>query len=80
MYEEYWKLQERPFENTPDPRFLYYSSQHKEGLSRLLYAVREEKGAAMLTDIFGCEICNISGTNPAKFFPVKSFGFTRLSP
>lgn len=54
MYEEYWKLREKPFENTPDPRFLYYSPQHEEGLSRLLYAVREEKGAAMLTGVFGC--------------------------
>ncbi len=54
MYEEYWGLTEKPFENTPDPRFLYYSPQHDEGLSRLLYAVREEKGAAMLTGVFGC--------------------------
>jgi len=54
MYEEYWGLTEKPFENTPDPRFIYYSSQHEEGLSRLLYAVREGKGAAMLTGIFGC--------------------------
>lgn len=54
MYEEYWGLNEKPFENTPDPRFIYYSSQHEEGLSRLLYVVREEKGAAMLTGDFGC--------------------------
>ncbi len=54
MYEEYWGLTEKPFENTPDPRFIYYSSQHEEALSRLLYAVREEKGAAMLTGLFGC--------------------------
>jgi len=54
MYEEYWGLTEKPFENTPDPKFIYYSSQHEEGLSRLLYAVREGKGAGMLTGIFGC--------------------------
>jgi len=54
MYEEYWKLTEKPFENTPDPKFIYYSSQHEEGLSRLLYAVSEGKGAAMLTGVFGC--------------------------
>lgn len=54
MYEEYWGLAEKPFENTPDPRFLYYSREHEEGLSRLLYAVSEGKGAAMLTGIFGC--------------------------
>jgi len=54
MYEKYWNLKEMPFENTPDPRFLYYSPQHKEGLSRLLYVVEQRKGAGMLTGVFGC--------------------------
>src|SRR3989338_4091726 len=54
MYEEYWGLTEKPFENTPDQKFIYYSAQHEEGLSRLLYAVREGKGAALLTGVFGC--------------------------
>ena len=54
MYEEHWGLSEKPFENTPDPRFFYLSPQHEEGLSRLFYAVTEGKGAAMLTGIFGC--------------------------
>ena len=54
MYEEYWGLNEKPFENTPDPRFIYYSSQYEEALSRLLYVVKEGKGAGMLTGIFGC--------------------------
>jgi type II secretory pathway predicted ATPase ExeA len=54
MYEEYWGLKEKPFENTPDPRFLYYSPQHEEALSRLMYIVKERKGAGMLTGVFGC--------------------------
>ena len=54
MYEAYWGLTEKPFENTPDPRFLYPSSQHAEGLARLLYCVRESKGAGILTGVFGC--------------------------
>jgi len=54
MYEEYWGLKEKPFENTPDPRFLYSSGQHDEALSRLVYVVRENKGAGMLTGVFGC--------------------------
>jgi general secretion pathway protein A len=49
MYESYWKLREKPFENTPDPRFFYYSQRHEEALSRMYYAVRERKGAAVLT-------------------------------
>jgi type II secretory pathway predicted ATPase ExeA len=54
MYEQYWGLTEKPFENTPNPKFLYHSSQHEEGLYRLLYAVKEQKGAAMMTGVFGC--------------------------
>ncbi len=53
MYERYWGLSEKPFENTPDPRFMYYSKKHEEALTRLLYAVKEEKGAAMLTGEYG---------------------------
>lgn len=49
MYEEYWRLREKPFENTPDPRFIYYSRRHEEALSRMLYAMRQRKGAALLT-------------------------------
>lgn len=54
MYETYWGLKERPFQNTPDPRFLYYSAQHEEVLNRLVYTVQEQMGAGMLTGIFGC--------------------------
>ena len=54
MYNVYWGLKEKPFENTPDPRFIYLTPQHEEGLSRLLYAVRESKGSALLTGVFGC--------------------------
>jgi general secretion pathway protein A len=53
MYESFWKLKEKPFENTPDPRFIYYSHQHKEAVARMLYVVREHKGAALLTGEYG---------------------------
>lgn len=53
MYEDYWGLKEKPFENTPDPHFLYYSSKHEEALSRMLYAIRERKGAAILSGEYG---------------------------
>ena len=53
MYQEYWGFKEKPFENTPDPRFIYYSAKHEEALTRLLYAVTERKGAAMLSGDYG---------------------------
>jgi general secretion pathway protein A len=53
MYEAHWGLEGKPFENTPDPKFLYYSQQHKEALARMLYVVREHKGAALFTGEYG---------------------------
>ncbi len=54
MYEGYWKLKEKPFRNTPNPRFLYISQGHEEALTRLLYAVAERKGGMLLTGDYGC--------------------------
>ncbi|MBU4198351.1 MAG: AAA family ATPase [Verrucomicrobia bacterium] len=54
MYEEYWKLNNRPFHNTPDPKFFYHSVQHDEALMKLTYAVTENMGAALLTGAYGC--------------------------
>lgn len=50
----YWELSRSPFENTPDPTFLYPSREHTEALLRLRYAVEAEKGCAMLTGEYGC--------------------------
>lgn len=53
MYNDYWGFGEKPFENTPDPRFFYCSTRHEEALMRLLYAVEERKGSAMLSGEYG---------------------------
>ncbi len=53
MYEAHWGLKEKPFENTPDPRFIYYSQQHQEALSRMLYVASERKSAALLSGEYG---------------------------
>ncbi|MFQ3675103.1 MAG: AAA family ATPase [Endomicrobiia bacterium] len=54
MYETFWGLKEKPFENTPDPKFFYNSQQHEEALARMLYVIREGKGAGLLTGVYGC--------------------------
>jgi type II secretory pathway predicted ATPase ExeA len=53
MYEEFYGLKERPFNKTPDPRFLFLSRRHEEALARLQYAV-EEKDLILLTGEVGC--------------------------
>ena len=54
MYQKYWNFNEKPFENTPNPRFLYHSAEHDEAYIRLLYAINSLKGAAMLSGEYGC--------------------------
>jgi general secretion pathway protein A len=54
MYESYWGLSEPPFDNSPNPKFFYLSPEHEEALVRLMYAVRQRKGCAMLTGEYGC--------------------------
>ena len=44
MYTEYYHLKKQPFNNTPDPEFLYLSPSHEEALSAIAYGVDERKG------------------------------------
>ncbi|MCP4652165.1 MAG: AAA family ATPase [Candidatus Omnitrophica bacterium] len=54
MYEQYWSLKEKPFQNTPDPKYLYLSSQHEDALMKLTYVVAQNLGAGLLSGVFGC--------------------------
>ncbi|MGZ4779628.1 MAG: ExeA family protein [Thermoanaerobaculia bacterium] len=51
MFEEHFGLTAKPFGKTPDPAFLYESTQHKEALARLEYAVEEKELALLVGDI-----------------------------
>jgi general secretion pathway protein A len=53
MYNQFYGFREKPFEITPDPRFLYLSESHKEALAHLTYAVRERKGFTVITGEVG---------------------------
>ena len=52
MYKEFYGLTEKPFNKTPDPRFLYESRKHAEALARLHHAV-EEQDIVLLTGEIG---------------------------
>lgn len=53
MYEDFFRLKERPFSKTPDPQFLFPSRSHREAMARLLHAV-EERDMILLTGDIGC--------------------------
>jgi general secretion pathway protein A len=78
MYEKYWGLREKPFQNTPNPRFVFYSDSHEEALVRMLYTVTESKGLMLLLGEHGVGksfTCHVfSREIQAKGYPV---GFLR---
>ncbi|MCC6145058.1 MAG: AAA family ATPase [Candidatus Hydrogenedentes bacterium] len=53
MYEAFYGLRERPFNLTPDPRFLYLSEKHKEAFAHLLYGIKNRSGFVMVTGEIG---------------------------
>src|SRR5438093_13075777 len=53
MYAAYFGLTEAPFSITPDPRYLYMSDRHREGLAHLLYGIGEGGGFVQLTGEVG---------------------------
>lgn len=53
MYESFFGLNEPPFSLTPDPRFLWMSDTHREGLATLVYGITRRKGFLLLTGEVG---------------------------
>ena len=49
MYLDYYNLNLKPFEMSPDPRFLWLGEKHKEALAALEYGILESKGFLLLT-------------------------------
>lgn len=44
IYEDYFGFSEKPFDLTPDPKFLYLSPKHKEVLAHLVFGLQENNG------------------------------------
>ncbi len=44
MYCSFFGFAEKPFDVTPDPKFLYLSRDHRETLAALMYGIRERRG------------------------------------
>jgi len=48
MYERFYGFRERPFDLTPNPRYLILTEAHREALSNLEYAISSRKGVTLL--------------------------------
>lgn len=53
MYESFFGLRERPFDLTPNPRYLVLTEGHREALSNLEYAIASRKGVTLLLGAAG---------------------------
>jgi putative secretion ATPase (PEP-CTERM system associated) len=53
MYETFYGLSEKPFNLTPDPDFLYMSSNHKKAMTYLKYGIESKEGFVQLSGEIG---------------------------
>ena len=53
MYEHFFGLSHRPFEVTPDSKFLFLSSNHLEVMNRMLSGIRDRKALIVVTGEVG---------------------------
>ncbi|NLB56202.1 MAG: AAA family ATPase, partial [Lentisphaerae bacterium] len=53
MYLKFYELNEAPFNITPDPRFLFYTQNHRDAYSHLIYGIENRKGFIELTGEVG---------------------------
>ncbi len=44
MYTEFYQMTERPFNVTPDPKFLYLNARYREAIASLNYGITQRKG------------------------------------
>ena len=54
MYEDFYAMQEKPFDLLPDADFFYMSSGHDSAYTHLKYAIQENKGFVVISGEIGC--------------------------
>ncbi len=53
MYESFFGFREKPFNITPDPKYLYLSDQHQEAIAHLRYGIEQRGGFVVITGEVG---------------------------
>lgn len=53
MYTAFYRLFEKPFSLTPDPRYLFFSDGHREALAHLRYGIEQGEGFIAVTGEVG---------------------------
>ena len=83
MYETYWQLKQKPFEDAADPRFYYPGESHQAALLKLRYAIENHRGGALLAGPSGSGKTLLTTMLPGilgeAFTPVVHLVFPRMS-
>ena len=83
MYETYWHLKQKPFENVADPRFYYPGESHQAALLKLRYAIENRRGGALLAGPSGTGKTLVAtllrGTLGANFAPFVHLVFPKMA-
>ncbi len=53
MYRDFFGINENPFSNSPDPKYIFMSQRHSEALAHLMWGVQGDNGFVMLTGEVG---------------------------
>jgi general secretion pathway protein A len=53
MFNEFFGFSEKPFEPTPDPKFLYLARSHREALASMTHAIKNRNGFISVTGDVG---------------------------
>ena len=83
MYESYWQLSEKPFENTANPEFYYPAESHQAALLKLRYAIENRRTGALLAGAAGTGktllVTMLRGMLDAQFSPIVHLVYPQMS-
>ncbi len=84
MYESYWQLEAKPFEQTSDLRFYYPGEAHQGALLKLRYAIESQRGAALLAGGAGLGktllVQTLARQLPERYAPFVRLVFPQMPP
>ena len=82
MYESHWQLNDKPFENTSDPKYYYPSEVHQGALLKMRYVIENRRGGALLAGQSGLGktllIQSLVRQLPDEFAPVVNVVFPNM--
>lgn len=78
MYESYFGLKERPYSISPDPRFIYLTTQHQEALAKCQYAITQKMGLSAIYGDVGAGKTSLARRLWEQYAADQQFNFAML--